>query len=226
MDNCYLSLDYLQDEDQQITVALQQTASYLARREIHHRDSPQQPLIFPPYDRSSLIQVPLIPRKFPNTTKPLHIINRSCYLYARWKDILQRCFNDKNKAYNTRYGCRTITGDWCPRTFTGPNPLRENHIAFLQFFITIEATGGRRPHPDWSLDRIKINAGYQPNNLRWASPKTQATNQAVKREKIPFMYSNPNLFKAISTARVSSNNTLRNFRQRVHHLGSSPNNNF
>ncbi len=40
---------------------------------------------------------------------------------------------------------------------------------------------GRKPSPEMSLDRIDPYGNYEPSNVRWATAKTQATNQRRKR---------------------------------------------
>jgi hypothetical protein len=44
-------------------------------------------------------------------------------------------------------------------------------------FETFLADVGRRPGPRHSLDRIDTNGNYQPGNVRWATPATQANNK-------------------------------------------------
>jgi hypothetical protein len=44
--------------------------------------------------------------------------------------------------------------------------------SFLAFFADV----GKKPGPDYSLDRIDNNKGYEPGNVRWATRSEQARN--------------------------------------------------
>jgi hypothetical protein len=78
--------------------------------------------------------------------------------YAIWCAMLQRCFNPADKRYRD-YGGRGIKvcADW--RTFNN-------------FYADM----GEAP-PGLSLDRINNNAGYKPQNCRWATPVVQSRNR-------------------------------------------------
>ena len=80
--------------------------------------------------------------------------------HCTWIAIIQRCHNPKEKTY-PRYGGRGIIvcDEW-----------RYNYPAFL-------AHVGRRPGPEYSLDRINVNGNYEPGNVRWATRSQQQRNR-------------------------------------------------
>lgn len=82
--------------------------------------------------------------------------------YRIWQGFRNRCLNPKNKDY-PRYGGRGITvhPDWIPKN------------SFMSFYDHV----GARPSKLHSLDRIDNSKGYEPGNVRWATPKEQATNR-------------------------------------------------
>jgi hypothetical protein len=85
-------------------------------------------------------------------------------LLNRLAACISRCHNPNNKQFH-HYGGRGITvyGDW-----------REDRTAFLRHACTL------RGHDDPSLemDRIDVNKGYEPGNIRFV---TRATNLRNKR---------------------------------------------
>ena len=40
---------------------------------------------------------------------------------------------------------------------------------------------GRKPGPEYSLERKKVNEGYSPENCIWATPEEQARNKRSNR---------------------------------------------
>lgn len=78
--------------------------------------------------------------------------------YRAWADMHNRCKNPNIRNY-ARYGGRGITV--CERW--------DNFETFL-------ADLGKRPSKMHSLERIDNDAGYSPDNCRWATKKDQCNN--------------------------------------------------
>ena len=78
-----------------------------------------------------------------------------------WSSMLKRCEVKGNKAFRY-YGGRGITV--CDRWHTF-----ENFLADM----------GHRPSPKHSLDRIDNDAGYSPENCRWATQDVQIANRRI-----------------------------------------------
>lgn len=91
--------------------------------------------------------------------------------YRIWLMMHQRCYNHTHIAYH-HYGGRGIgiCFDW--NKLENPNPDQ----AFDNFFAYI----GARPSKGHSIDRIDVNKGYEPGNVRWATAKEQRANQRPK----------------------------------------------
>jgi hypothetical protein len=85
-------------------------------------------------------------------------------LYKRWDSMIQRCTNP-NASYFHRYGGRGITvcSEW---------------LDFASFSKWALANGY---NADLQLDRIDNDAGYQPDNCRFVTPKLNSLNKANTR---------------------------------------------
>lgn len=92
-----------------------------------------------------------------------HGLAGKSYLYNLWEGIKARCLNPNNKDYH-KYGGRGIEVDahWA-----------NSFIAFRDYIL---ANLGDRKAGE-SLDRIDNNKGYEPGNVRWASPIEQGANR-------------------------------------------------
>lgn len=78
-----------------------------------------------------------------------------------YKSMISRCYHKENNRY-TRYGGRGIgvCDEW----------LHDK----TKFFEWAFANGYS---DDLTLDRIKVNENYSPNNCRWATQKEQQNNR-------------------------------------------------
>lgn len=96
-------------------------------------------------------------------------VNRSHSLtgtkeYVSWMAIKSRCYYPKNNRY-AKYGARGITV--CQR-------WKDSFENFLSDM-------GYAPSPKHSVDRVDVNAGYGPENCRWATTKEQSRNTTRTR---------------------------------------------
>lgn len=89
-----------------------------------------------------------------------HGIPKRTKEYRTWRHIIDRCHNPKCRLYPD-YGGRGIFV-W--------DGWRKDFLAFKEHV-------GAPPSPDHSLDRIEVNKGYEPGNVRWADATQQARNR-------------------------------------------------
>lgn len=80
-------------------------------------------------------------------------------VHNSWANMLSRCYNTKHPRYED-YGGRGITV--CDRW----------RDSFENFYLDM----GDRPL-GMSLDRIKNNEGYRPDNCKWSTPVEQNSNK-------------------------------------------------
>lgn len=77
--------------------------------------------------------------------------------------MIQRCTNAKRADF-ARYGGRGVT-------------VCERWRKYANFLADL----GPRPSPRHSLDRLDSSLGYEPGNVRWATPGEQARNRKTTR---------------------------------------------
>ena len=80
-------------------------------------------------------------------------------LYGTWVNMLARCFDEENKAFDY-YGGRGIgvCGEW-------------------QDFDNFRRDMGYRPCVGLTLDRVNNDGNYEPENCRWATVRQQIRNR-------------------------------------------------
>lgn len=84
--------------------------------------------------------------------------------YRIWGCMKERCLSPNASSY-TRYGGRGITV--CER--------------WLNSFESFLEDMGRRPGPEYSIERVDNEQGYSPENCVWATPQQQARNRMGTR---------------------------------------------
>lgn len=84
-------------------------------------------------------------------------------LYSTWRGIKDRCYNTNNSFYYL-YGDRKIEmfDEWL-----------DSYESFRDYVTKLPNYG----KSGYSIDRIDVNKGYVPGNIRWASAETQANNR-------------------------------------------------
>lgn len=93
-----------------------------------------------------------------------HGMSRDRAEYRIWKGIKQRCFNPRRREYPRYGGCGiSMHAQWA-----------DSFAAFIEYI-------GPRPSPAHSIDRIDNERGYEPGNVRWATPVEQARNSRSSR---------------------------------------------
>ena len=82
--------------------------------------------------------------------------------YHAWSAMKQRCTNPKCRSYGD-YGGRGIS--ICPEWIDSPK----------RFISDM----GKRPSSSHSIDRIDVNANYNPKNCQWATLSMQSRNKKI-----------------------------------------------
>jgi len=84
--------------------------------------------------------------------------------YVAWQSMKARCYS-KNAVEYPNYGGRgvTVCGRW-----------KNSFIDFLGYM-------GKKPKPEYSLDRINNDGVYEPGNCRWATKTTQSRNTRLRK---------------------------------------------
>ncbi len=83
--------------------------------------------------------------------------------YNTWRCMRRRCDYPKHIDFH-RYGGRGIR-------------VCDRWLKFENFLADM----GRKPGPDYSLDRIDNERGYEPGNCRWVTSGQQARNRSTNR---------------------------------------------
>ena len=91
-------------------------------------------------------------------------------LYAIWEAMIQRCYNPRNKKYDS-YGGRGIEvcSEW-----------RQNFQAFFEWSMQNRYPVGDKGQK-LTIDRRDNDRGYSPDNCRWATYSVQNSNQRPRR---------------------------------------------
>ena len=113
--------------------------------------------------------------------------------YKTWKNMMGRCYNLKNKHYQS-YGGRGISvcTDWQDL---------ENFVSWAESTYIEGMT----------MDRINNDGNYEPTNIRWTTKTTQAVNQRVQKNNTSgYVGIYWDISKNKWTAKVRSNNKLIN----------------
>lgn len=97
------------------------------------------------------------------TDRERHGMNKSPE-HRAWVHMKQRCTNPKTRHWK-HYGGRGIS------------VCKEWIGSFLAFYAHV----GSRPTPRHSIDRIDVNKGYEPGNVRWATQQEQINNTRTVR---------------------------------------------
>ena len=98
------------------------------------------------------------------TTKHGHTVGgRWSSEYGSWAAMMKRCYDPKNDNYKY-YGERGIR-------------VNIRYHDFRNFLADL----GKKPTPQYTLDRISQTGHYEPGNLHWATMKDQARNTSRNR---------------------------------------------
>jgi len=84
--------------------------------------------------------------------------------YRTWSGIIQRC-NNENAGHYNNYGGRGIT-------------VCDEWLDFAEFFHDM----GKKPHKNYTIERIDNDKGYSKENCIWADRFAQNINQRVRKD--------------------------------------------
>ena len=87
--------------------------------------------------------------------------------FRAWRNMIARCCNPTDVSFGN-YGGRGIIV--CER-------WRRSFDDFLADVGKRPVVKGRNGHPEFTLDRIDNNRGYEPGNVRWATWQDQQNNR-------------------------------------------------
>lgn len=110
--------------------------------------------------------------------------------YMAWWHARQRCGDPRHPDYRL-YGARGI----------------RMHAAWVEDFDAFFDHIGPRPKRGWSIDRIDNARGYEPGNVRWATPGEQNRNrrptprQCALRNKFGLTFTSHGLMKQLGLSR-------------------------
>lgn len=118
--------------------------------------------------------------------------------YRIWCMIHQRCLFPEHDAYK-HYGGRGIKihPTWLSPHYGGD----ADDKGFERFLAHI----GPRPSMKFSVDRIDVNKGYEPGNVRWATAKEQAANKRPRKPKHNSVYTIPEAMRNSQLIGVDAN---------------------
>ena len=98
---------------------------------------------------------------------------RKAYLYGKFIQMKQRCYNPNSKDYKD-YGGRGVKVEDYLLIF-------ENYVDEVIKLLPKGETINSMRKKKWSNDRINNDGNYERGNLRWASPEKQNRNQRMKK---------------------------------------------
>jgi hypothetical protein len=81
--------------------------------------------------------------------------------YATYLEAKARCANPNNAAFR----------------YYGGRGIEFRFVSYIEFLAHV----GRKPAPQYSLDRINNNGHYEPGNVRWVTMKEQSDNRRTTR---------------------------------------------
>jgi hypothetical protein len=102
-------------------------------------------------------------------------VNQLLLSHGTWKHLFYRCYSKVSPDYKN-YGGRGID----------VHPSWHGDDGFYQFIKDV----GLRPSKDYSLDRIDVNKGYSPENVKWSTSIEQANN---RRNSKRYLFEGENL---------------------------------